>query len=207
MRRTFACRVGLLLAISGLTTMSASAGETMTYTYDELGRLLVVQSAGSVNNNQAMTYCYDAAGNRMRVKSSDSGSLASCPAGSTAPPQKANPKISIGNTAGEEGETLTFSVTLDAPGTSKVTVNYATANGTAGASDFTASSGTLVFSPGQTVRTVSVSTIADTLQEGTESFSVNLSNPTGGASIASAAGSGTILEINHFECQEWICPF
>ncbi len=207
MRRALVCRVGLLLAIPGLTMSPASAGETMTYTYDELGRLLVVQSAGTVNNNQAMTYCYDAVGNRMRVKSSDSGSVASCPAGSTAPPQKANPEISITDALDFRGEALTFSIALDAPGTSVVSVDYATAAGTAGADDFEATSGTLTFGMGQTVRTISVQT--SEAGDGGE-FTVNLTNPTGGASIADNQGLGWIVVLNEPTCFEgppgvWNC--
>lgn len=51
---------GMLLA--GATSVSAS--ETVTYTYDALGRLTNSASSGSVNNGVSTTINYDPAGNR-----------------------------------------------------------------------------------------------------------------------------------------------
>ena len=87
-----------------------------------------------------------------------------------------------------------FTVSLDAPSSGPVAVNYSTASGTATSGpDFTPESGTLTFAPGQTSRTILVQTIDDTIPEPTETFSVNLSNPVG-ATIANAASVGTILD-------------
>jgi hypothetical protein len=61
-------------------------------------------------------------------------------------------------------------------------VNFATANGSAvSGSDYTATSGTLTFSPGQTSKTVTLTVIGDLVNEGDETFSVNLTSPVGGA--------------------------
>lgn len=46
----------------------ASATETITYTYDAKGRLILVQHAGSVNNNVITNYTIDHADNRTNVK-------------------------------------------------------------------------------------------------------------------------------------------
>ena len=74
-----------------------------------------------------------------------------------------------------------------------MTVNYATANGTALAgSDYTAASGTLTFAPGQTSKTVTVNVTGDTVVEPNETFVVNLSAPTG-ATLFDGQGLGTIL--------------
>jgi hypothetical protein len=63
-----------------------------------------------------------------------------------------------------------------------ITVDYVTGSGTAtSGSDFTATSGTLVFQPGQSVKTVSVPLIDDSTAEGWERFFLNLSHPTGAA--------------------------
>ena len=87
-----------------------------------------------------------------------------------------------------------FTVTLDAPSATPVTVDYATASGSATAgSDFTAASGTLTFAPGQTTRTILVPTLNDAVAEPTETFTVNLSNPVG-ATIADGTGVGTITD-------------
>jgi len=75
-----------------------------------------------------------------------------------------------------------------------VTVNYATANDKATAgSDYTATTGTLTFTPGTTSQTITVAVLGDTLKEPTESFFVNLSNATN-ATIASVRGRGSILD-------------
>jgi hypothetical protein len=59
-----------------------------------------------------------------------------------------------------------------------VTVNYATADGTATAgSDYTSTSGTLTFNPGVTSQTINVPIIDDAAVEGNEWFTVTLSSP------------------------------
>jgi hypothetical protein len=74
-----------------------------------------------------------------------------------------------------------------------VTVNFATADGTASAgSDYVANSGMLVFDPGVSVRTVSVTINGDAVGENNETFFVNLTAPTGGATIGDGQGLGTI---------------
>src|SRR5205085_6419659 len=83
-------------------------------------------------------------------------------------------------------------LTLSPPTTSIVSVQYATASGSAtSGSDFTAASGTLTFTVGATSRFVSVAVQGDTTVEPTEVFTVTLSAPTG-ATLGYAAGSGII---------------
>jgi aryl-phospho-beta-D-glucosidase BglC (GH1 family) len=87
-----------------------------------------------------------------------------------------------------------FTVSLSAPSGQTVTVRYATTNGTAAAaSDYTASSGTLTFLPGETQKVVSVAVLGDSLVEGSETFSVLLSNAANGT-LADATGVGTIVD-------------
>ena len=96
---------------------------------------------------------------------------------------------------GNSGQTaFQFTVSLDAPQTAPVTVDFATADGTATApSDYTANSGTVTFAPGVTSQTVTVQGNGDTTVEPNETFNVNLSNATGNATIADAQGLGTIV--------------
>lgn len=76
-----------------------------------------------------------------------------------------------------------------------VTVNYATASGTAtSGADFTPQSGTLTFADGEYQKTFSVPIINDFIIEGTESFTITLSNPTGGATLG--AFSTTEVDIH-----------
>ena len=81
----------------------------------------------------------------------------------------------------EKDGTANFMVTLGRQfgqsSNSTITVDFTTASGTAVAgSDFTATSGTLVFLPGQSVKTVSVPLIDDATAESLERFFLNLSN-------------------------------
>ena len=72
-------------------------------------------------------------------------------------------------------------------------MNFATADGTATAgSDYTATSGTLTFTPGTTTRNVTVSVTGDLTVEPNETFFVNLSAPAG-AVIGDGQGVGTIV--------------
>ncbi len=58
----------LLAALLLISCASAAhASETVTYTYDPLGRLVTVAHSGSVNNGQQTIYGYDAADNRTTV--------------------------------------------------------------------------------------------------------------------------------------------
>lgn len=87
-----------------------------------------------------------------------------------------------------------FTVTLSTPAGVPVTVNYSTANGTAFVgSDYTAVSGTLTFAPGETTRTILVSTVDNTATEPSETFTVNLSNAFE-ATISDGQGVGTIFD-------------
>ena len=88
---------------------------------------------------------------------------------------------------------LDLTVTLSQSSADSVTVNYATANGTAVATqDYAATSGTLTFQPGETSRTISVSIKGDRKREANETFSVQLSNAVG-ATIDDGVATGTIL--------------
>ncbi|MEQ8536294.1 MAG: glycoside hydrolase family 9 protein [Coleofasciculus sp. D1-CHI-01] len=108
------------------------------------------------------------------------------------------PTLSINDVSLTEGNSgtknATFTVNLSDASTQSVSVNYATANDTAIAgSDYTAKSGTLNFSPGQTSKTFTVPIIGDTLDEANETFKVNLSQANN-ATIADGQGVGTIID-------------
>jgi hypothetical protein len=88
---------------------------------------------------------------------------------------------------------VAVAVTLSSGSSQPITVHYATANGTALAkSDYTATSGTLTFQPGETSRTISVSIKGDRKREANEIFSVQLSNAVG-ATIEDGSAAVTIL--------------
>jgi hypothetical protein len=108
------------------------------------------------------------------------------------------PTLGIGNVNVSEGDSGTtpalFAVSLSAVSGQTVTVNYATANGTATApADYQPASGTLTFLPGVTTQTITVQVVGDIVPEADETFSVALSAPTN-ATLGSATGTGTILD-------------
>jgi uncharacterized repeat protein (TIGR01451 family) len=85
------------------------------------------------------------------------------------------PEISIGDTNVTEGGIASFVVRLSPPSGLAVTVQFATANGSATApDDFAATSGPLTFVAGETTRTISITTADNSLNEPEETFSVRL---------------------------------
>ncbi len=87
-----------------------------------------------------------------------------------------------------------FTVTLSPAAASTATVQFATANGTALAGvDYTSTSGTLTFAAGVTTRTITVPVIGDPLPDTTETFFINLTNPSANALITDSQAQGTIL--------------
>jgi large repetitive protein len=106
------------------------------------------------------------------------------------------PGISINDVSvGEDAGSAVFTVSLGAPSAQQVTVNYATANGTAAApGDYTAIASTpLTFAPGETAKTISVTIANDGADEVNETFAVNLSGAVN-ASVSDAQGIGTIID-------------
>jgi hypothetical protein len=168
-----------IIALAG----AAGASETVTYSYDALGRLTATSSSGTVNNGVATAIGYDAAGNRSTY------------AVTGAPPAPTPAIFSVGDVSATEGGSLTFTVSKSGGGGGASSVNYATANGSAGAGgDYGGVSGTLSFAAAETGKTVSVATIDDSLVESNETLSLNLSGPSAGASISDAQGIGTIFD-------------
>ncbi|WP_374500283.1 putative Ig domain-containing protein [Pseudoxanthomonas sp.] len=106
------------------------------------------------------------------------------------------PSLSIDDVSVVEGNAGTvnavFTLTLSAASGQTVSVNYATADGTATQpADYTSTSGSLTFTPGQTTRTLTVPVIGETVPEANETFFVNLSGAIN-ATISDNQGVGTI---------------
>jgi chitinase len=107
------------------------------------------------------------------------------------------PTLTVGNVTASEGNSGTtsfsFAVTLSAASGVPVTVDFATADSSAVApGDYATTSGTLTFSPGQTAKQIVVAVNGDTTIEGTETFTVNLSNPANAIVSGSGIATGTI---------------
>jgi chitinase len=94
---------------------------------------------------------------------------------------------------GDTGPTATFVLTLSEAAAHEVTVDYQTVYGTAGASDFVASTGHVTFAAGEQSKTITIEITPDRLAEGNEHFGVVLSNAVG-ATIARGTGTATIVD-------------
>jgi hypothetical protein len=136
--------------------------------------------------------------NRFVVFGSDNGAFAYKATNNDPPPGSAGPAYAVGDstvTEGNSGETLmTFKVTKFGPGTG--TVKLSTSDGTAKAgSDYIAVTDQVVsFGPGQTEKNVSVTVLAESVDENDETFFVDLSEPTGeNSAIIDAQGVGVIV--------------
>ena len=109
------------------------------------------------------------------------------------------PSISIDDVTVTEGNSgtvnATFMVSLSDAIDRTVTVDFATADGTATApADYIAiPTTTLTFNPGEKSKPITVAVKGDTLDENDETFFVQLSNPND-ATLAVARGLGTILD-------------
>ncbi len=100
----------------------------------------------------------------------------------------------VSKNEGKNGTTLfAFIVTRGGNTSGSVTVNYATANGSATAGvDYYATSGTLSFAAGETSKTINVGVKGDRVAESDETFFVNLTNAMNGE-ILRTQGLGTIV--------------
>ena len=110
------------------------------------------------------------------------------------------PLVTIGDRTVTEGSDAEFEVSLGAESAREVTVAYAsgkagdTANSPA---DYGAVSGTLTFEAGDTAKTITVTTVNDTVDEDVETFTVTLSSPvnaTLSGDVSELTATGTISD-------------
>ena len=117
------------------------------------------------------------------------------------------PRLTVADARVTEAEdatvdaTVDFTVTLSRAAAEAVTVDYATSDSTATAgADYTSTSGMLTFTVGETEKTVSVPVIDDSHDESDETFTLTLSNPSGGnAYLEDATATGTIADDDEAE--------
>ena len=106
-----------------------------------------------------------------------------------------SPTIAVQDARATESvdEVISFAVTLSAAASEPVTVDWSTADGTAeSGQDYVASSGTLTLAAGETARSIAVTVLDDTHDEGEETFTLHLSNAVG-AELEDAEATGTIV--------------
>ncbi|MCY4564788.1 MAG: hypothetical protein OXE40_09965, partial [Gammaproteobacteria bacterium] len=108
-----------------------------------------------------------------------------------------NPSLSVAPGSATEGNAVRFAVTLDDPAEGAVTVDYATSDGsaTAGADYTAATAQTLTIPAGQVSATIEVATIDDSDDEGDETFTLTLSNPSSNVDLGTMVSvAGTIID-------------
>ena len=97
-----------------------------------------------------------------------------------------NVQIDIAAPANDvEGNNYTFTITLDTASVQSITVNYSTNAGTATTADYTHSTGTVTFVPGDTSEIVNVAITDDALNECDEAFTMDLTTPAATDCVAS----------------------
>lgn len=157
----------VLATSSGSYTISPSKYVGLTFN----GKTLTI-SGGSVSGNAATQGLLDQLNSYL-------GSL---------------PALSILDYSVVEGSgAFNVEITLSAASANEVRVNYVSAVGTASTSDYQTVSGTLIFSAGQTSKTVSLSTLSDLLNEGTEYFYLYLTDPVN-ASVIKGTSTITVID-------------
>ena len=190
----------------------AENGETgFAYTYQWMRRVSGTDS--NISGATSRTYTLTAAdeGNKVKVKArfTDNAGYAEGPltssvfpaTGTVAP--EPDPVLSYANsnvTVDENAGPATLTVELDRAGTGTITVDFATSDlgiisthATAG-EDYTASSGTLTFTSGQTSKTITIPILNDTDYEQAERFRVTLSNAAGATLPATPSANISITD-------------
>jgi len=113
--------------------------------------------------------------------------------------------FAVSDDADDEGIPLVFTITKSGSATGSCSVNYASADGTAiTPNDYAAASGTLTFAQSETTKTVSITTGTGGPSEADEYMYLNLSGPTGSATVSDPQGVGTIY--NYYDDGGGGCP-
>ena len=188
-----------LFAVTGGTIVNASRAQRN----QNRRWILVVEPSGDADVTLTVnetTACNSEPG----ICTSDGRML---PGGATATiPGPAQFSVADAEVEEAEGATLDFVVTLNRARSVETSVSYATSDGTATAgSDYTAESGRLTFMAGETEMTVEVAVLDDAHDEGSETMTFTLSNPSG-AVIDDGEATGTITNTDAMP-KAWIARF
>jgi uncharacterized repeat protein (TIGR01451 family) len=170
---------------SGTSTVSCNLGTIANSGSAQVSIVVKPISAGPLSNTASVS---SASSDANQANNSSTATTTVNPSGAA---------VSIDDVSVTEGNsgttTAAFTVSLSTASGRSVTVNYATADGTATQpSDYQSTSGALTFAPGQTSKTIGVAVVGETVVEPDETYNVNLSGPSN-ASLADGAGVGTIV--------------
>ncbi|MBV5309941.1 calcium-binding protein, partial [Chromatium okenii] len=111
-------------------------------------------------------------------------------------PESVTLQVTTTRVTSTEGDPAVITVTLSAPSTQTVTVDYATKDGSAKNinGDYIATTGSLTFAPNETSQTIILETLDDTAVEQNETFLVQLSNPVNATLATVTKATVTILD-------------
>ena len=193
-------------ATSGTDFIASSANSFLTFNAGQTSQTVTVNVIGDsfAENDEVF---------EVRLQNPSTGSVVSTDApsarftilnddGVVGPATVAFSPIAIRVTEGNSGSPkATLMVTLSKPISGPVTVQYATASGTAtSGSDFTNSIGTITFPTGSTRQSIDIPIIGDTISEADEVLNVRLMNvqttAVDGASLSSSASVASITIVN-----------
>ena len=175
------------------TDFTAVAATSLTFTAGDTEQTVTVATALDALDEEDETFT-------VRLSNPTNATLASNPtAKGTIDDDDDPPVLSVEAASALEGEDVEFTVTLDPASGREVTVGweaYAETGDTAGTGDFTeVDTSLLIFTAGQTAKTLTVSTIEDTTDEEDETFTLTLSgvdNAGFAAGVSQVTAQGTI---------------
>ena len=185
----------LPLAHASDATLSSSPTRLVLQRPNGSSFLLQLNSPASIDAGSASALTGGVVRRGVTIRATNTLSYTLTLSDSSPPAETTAPAISIADVAVAQpvsgGTNAVVTVSLSVAPSSNVTVNYATENGTALAgTDYTATSGTLTFSSGQTSKTITVPVAAGSLSQGTsKNFGVKLANP---ANATISRGTATV---------------
>ncbi|NET00251.1 MAG: DUF4114 domain-containing protein [Sphaerospermopsis sp. SIO1G1] len=186
-------------SIAGGDTASANdftaISETLTFAQGETSKTFTVETTqdADVESNETFTVTLSNATDGAEISSTNGT------AQGTIVDDDTPAEFSIASASAEEGNEITFTVTRSRDNLTEQTVDVSTSIGsgdTAEAEDFTATPETLTFAQGETTKTFTVQTTDDSVFESDETFTVTLTNATGGAEIDDTQNTATGTIIN-----------
>ena len=174
---SFAATTGTIIFAAGASTATLTINPTTDTTFESNETVALTLATGSgytIGTTTAVTGT---------ITNDDSSSSVSINLSN-------NQTIVEGNTSPQNAS---YSVSLSNASTQSITVQYATTNGTATAGvDYTSTTGTLTFNPGDTSKVINIPILNDSLNEANETFTLTLNSPTN-ASLGTTANITTTI--------------
>lgn len=162
----------------------AATGTTVTFAPGETSKDVAVNTLQDAFDEDAETFTLGITG-LVNATGEDSGSASIAD-------DDTGPSVTVDDASTSEGTGALFAVRLSAASGVQVTVSLSTADGSAVApDDYQATSTSVTFDPGQTLKSVTVPTASDSVDEPAETFTLSVTGATN-ASVADGSATGTI---------------